>query len=273
MSELQLHKVSKEIIQRAEEALVPEKGLPKVVDDFFIQRLKEDEMLHAQIDPRLYEGLRQAVKADVLPLYEQYRLETARIRERRQKRKIWQYVLGTVGVCEILEALLTRGRSILPPVLIPTAILYSLIGFIIYTATQYFDDLNLARARKRLEKSISLLDDKVRIDLDYDQRRELLDADVLRGEAVEILSHYDKPEEFWRDYLKVREADPTVPAELKSINVPAFERFLKFHVDGQESAVARQQRFDRLFIEAHEVLLSRDRQNYAVNHLKFRTRT
>ena len=60
----------------------------------------------------------------------------------------------------------------------------------------------------------------------------------------------------------------TVPSELKALKTLAFERFLKFHVDGQFSEVARQQRFDRLFIEAHEVLLSRDRAHYALNHLK-----
>jgi hypothetical protein len=32
--------------------------------------------------------------------------------------------------------------------------------------------------------------------------------------------------------------------------------------------VARQQRFDRLFLEAHEAFISRDRENYVMNHLK-----
>jgi hypothetical protein len=273
MSQLQLNKVSKEIIRHAEEALVPEKGLPRVVDDYFIQRLKQDEMQQAQVDPRLYEGLRKMVKAEVVPLYEQFRKDTWRVRERRQKRKVWQFVLGTVGVCEVLEAMLTRGRSIAPQIFIPTAILYSLIGFIIFTATQYIDDLYLARARRRLEKSIEGLEEKVQTDIDYDNRRQLLDTDVLRAEALEILTHYDKAEDFWRDYLKIREADPTTPTGMKSLNVPAFERFLKFHVDGQHSEVARQHRFNRLFIEAHEVFVSRDRDNYVLDHLKDSTKT
>ncbi len=268
MSELQLKKVSKDIIDHAEEALVPERGLPKVVDDYFIQRLKQAEMEHAQVNPGLYEGLRKMVKAEVLPLYDQFRADTARLRERRQKRKVWQYVLGTVVVVEVLEAILTRGRSMAPQVLIPSAILNSFIGFIIYTAAQYLDDVQLARARKRLERSIEGLEIKVQTDEDYDQRRQLLDADVLRAEALEILAHYERPEDFWRDYCKVRKLDPTVPGELKSLNVPAFERFLKFHVAGQYSAVARQQRFDRLFLEAHEAFISRDRENYVMNHLK-----
>jgi hypothetical protein len=268
MSQLQFNKVSKEIIRHAEEAVVPEKGLPKVVDDYFIQRLKQDEMQQAQVDARLYEGLRKMVKAEVVPLYEQFRQDTFRVRERRRNRKIWQYVLGTVIVCEALEAGLTRGRSIAPQILLPTAILYSLIGFIIFTATQYIDDLYLARARRRLEKSIENLEEKVQTDIDYDNRRQLLDTDVLRAEALEILTHYEKAEDFWRDYLKIRQADPTTPTEMKALNVPAFEKFLKFHVDGQHSEVARQQRFNRLFIEAHEVFISRDRENYVLDHLK-----
>jgi hypothetical protein len=39
-------------------------------------------------------------------------------------------------------------------------------------------------------------------------------------------------------------------------------------VDGQHSEVARQHRFNRLFIEAHEVFVSRDRENYVLDHLK-----
>src|SRR5262245_16407846 len=107
MSQLQLKKITKDIIDHAEEAMVPQQGLGKMVDDYFIQQLKQDEMEHAQVDSRLYEGLRATVKAEVLPLYEQYRLDTARIRERKQDRKLWRYVLGTVAAIEGIEAILT----------------------------------------------------------------------------------------------------------------------------------------------------------------------
>jgi hypothetical protein len=268
MSELQLKRISKEIIQHAEEGLVPDQKLPRVVDDYFVRRLKQDEMELASVDPSLVEGLRNIVQSEVLPLYEQFRAETARFRDRRSARQVWRYVLGTVGVCEAIEAILTRGRSIVPTVLIPTAILYSFLGFIIYTAAQYFDELHIRRARRRLEKSIEALEGKAQTDAAYDQRRQLLDADILRAEALEILTHYHSAEDFWRDYRRVREADPTVPGELKALNAPGFEKFLKYHTDGHYSSVARQQRFDRLFFEAHEILLSRDRQNYILNHLK-----
>jgi hypothetical protein len=267
MSQLQLQRISKEIIDRAERALVPNQALPKVVDDYFVQRLKQDEMEHAEVDSRLYDQFRRVVQSEVLPLYEQFRAEARRIRDRKQRRKIWQYVLGTVAFFELLEGLLSRGRSIAPQVLLPTAILYSLIGFIIYTAAQYLDDLQLARARSRLEKALEGLDLKAQTDADYDNRRQLLDTDVLRAEVLEILTHYESAEDFWRDYLRVREADPTSQSDLKRLNVPAFERFLRFHVEGQHSAVAREHRFNRLFLQAHEIFISRNRQQYVLNHL------
>src|SRR6185295_15598407 len=113
-------------------------------------------------------------------------------------------------------------RSIVPQVLLPSAILYSFIGFIIYVAAQYIDDLRLARARKQLEESIAGLEMKVQTDVDYDNRRQLADQDILHAEAVEILTHYERASDFWRDYLKVREADPALPGELAALHMPAF---------------------------------------------------
>ena len=268
MSQIELKTVSKEILDRAEDSFPPAQALPRIVDDYFIQRLKQDELEHASVDANLYEGLRSLVKAEVLPLYEQYRRDTERIRERKQKRKLWRFVVGTVAATQILEAIFTRGRSMVPQVFFPSAILSSFLGFIIHNAAQYFDDVQLARARHRLDKAIEGLDGKLRTDIEYDNRRQLLDGEVLHAEALEVLARYEQPDAFWRDYRKVREADPTVPAALKALEVPAFEPFLKFHVDGQCSAVAREQRFNRLFIEAQEVFISRDREHYALNCLE-----
>ena len=268
MSELQLKRVTREILDHAEQTLATDKKLPRIVDDYFVQRLKEDELHHVEVDPRLYERMRNLVKGEVLPLYDQFRQGTARLRERREKRTVWQYVIGTVCAFEVLEAILTHGRSLAPQILFPSVILEAFIGFIIYAAAQYIDDVRIARARKRLEKSIELLEGRVETDVNYDQRRELMDADVLRAEALEILTHYESAQDFWRDYRRVREADPTVPSELKSMDLPAFHRFLKYHVEGELSKVARQQRFNRLFIEAHEVFLSRDPESYALKMLK-----
>jgi len=268
MSQFQLKHITKDIIDHAEESMLPRQGLSKVVDDYIIQRLKQDELEYAQVDPKLYDGLREMVKAEVLPLYEQYLAEVARIRERKLNRRLWRYVLGTVAAMEVLQAILMRGRSLVPQILIPSAIFNAFVGFILYTAAQYLDDRHLARARKRLERSVEGLDRRVQTDVDYDNRRQLLDADLLKAEASEILTQYERPEDFWKDYRKVREADPTTPTALKKLNLPAFERFLRFHLDGVDSAVARQHRFNRLFLEAQEAFINRDRANYALYHLR-----
>ncbi len=268
MSELQLKKLSRELIDQAERSVIPKERLGQWVDEFFVERLKRAEMEHAEVDPKLYEGLRSIARSDVVPRYQKYRAETERIEERRSRRKLWQYVLGTAVLMEVVEGLLTRGRSILPQVMIPTAIFYSFVGFIIYSAAQYFDDLLLARARKRFENALEGLDNKVQTDVEYDNRRQLLQADVMHAEALEILTHYEEPAAFWADYSKVREADPTSPSAVRALGVVPFEKFLRYHVTGAYSEAARQQRFNRLFLEAQEVFVSRDREGYVVQHLK-----
>lgn len=267
MSQLEFKRVSREIIEHAEKSIAHDSDLPKTVDDYFIQLVKREEMDKAIIDTRLYDCLRKAVRQDVVPLYERYLRETARTRERRQNRKVWQYVLGTVAVIEVLEVFVTRGRSMSPAVFIPTAILNAFLGFILFMAAQYIDDLQLARARKRLDRSLEQLDDKVFIDTEYDQRRELMDHDVLHAETLELLTQYDRAEDFWRDYKKIRIADPTLPAELRALNLPAWEKFLKFHAQSQYSQAAREHRFNQLFLEAQELFISRDRAGYVISHL------
>ncbi len=268
MSQLELKRVSKDVIDHVEKTMVGDQGLSKAVDDYFIQLVKQEEMRHADVNPKLYDSLRGVVRQEVLPLYEEYRKETARVRERRQGRKLWYYVLGTVGFIEVLLMLVTRGRSMAPSVLLPTLILNSFLGFMIYGTAQYFDDLLLRRARQRLEDSLESLESRAVVDVEYDDRRQLLDAEVLRAEALEVLTQYEAPESFWRDYVRVRQADPTLPAELRRLEAPAFEKFLRFHVEGQMSAPARQNRFNRLFLEAQELFVSRDRDNYVLKHLQ-----
>ena len=273
MSQLQLKTISKDLIARADRGAVPTERLGEWFDDYFVGQLKQAEMEHAEVDTRLFDGLRALAKTDLLPLYQRYQREVDRIQQRRQKRKLWPYVLGTTVIFEVLEAVLTRGRSLLPQVLVPTAIFYSFLGFLVYTAAQYLDERQLQRARRQLETAIDGLDEKVLTDVDYDNRRELLQADVLRTEVLDILVHYSRPEDFWRDYQKVRESDPTTAAAVTALEAPGFEAFLKFHVQGAYSDIARQQRFNRLFLEAQEVFVSRDRAGYVSQHLKTFART
>jgi hypothetical protein len=176
-------------------------------------------------------------------------------------------VLGTVVVLEVLAAVITRGRSLAPQSLLISSLVNSFLGLLLYTAAQYFDDRQLAAARRRLERSIQNFGHKLQTDIEYDQRRGLLAGDVLQAEALEVLARYTHPKDFWTDYRRAREADPITPAAVRQLNLPAFEPFLKPHAEGQLSSVARQDRFNRLFLAAHEAFIARDREGYVPQHL------
>jgi hypothetical protein len=267
MSQALLQNVSREILDRAEEAAVPPPQLGRLVDDFFVERLKQEELNHSAENARLYEGMSGVLKTELLPLYTEYLATVERIRERKSRRRPWQFVLGTVVTLEILGAFITRGRSLAPQALVMSGIFNGLLGLLIYTATQYVDDRQIAAARRRLEKAILNLGRKLQTDIEYDERRGILEGDLLHAEAVEVLSAYATADDFWRDYRRAREADPTTPAALQRLQLPAFDRFLKNHAEGQMSSVARQDRFNRLFLAAHELFVTRDREGYALRHL------
>jgi hypothetical protein len=267
MGQLELKTVTKDLVAQAEREIVPQHRLGEWLDDYFVGELKRVEMEHAEVDTRLYEGLRRLARSELAPVLQAFWAERERICRRRDNRKLSHYVLGTLVVLELIEIAFSRGRSLLPQILVPTAIFYAFIGFVIYSATQYLDDRQLARARARLEAALEGLDRKAQTDADYDNRRELLQGDVLQAEALEVLAAYPRPEDFWRDYLRVRQADPTSASAVQALRAPGFEKFLKFHVQGVYSAAARQNRFNRLFIEAQEIFVSRDRQEYVLQHL------
>jgi len=137
MSQLQLKRISKEIIQHAEEGLVPDQKLPQVVDDYFVRRLKQEEMEQAAVDPNLVEGLRNIVQTEVLPLYEQFRVETARFRERKSKRHLWRYVLGTAAVCEYSKPFLPKAVRLFRPSSSPRRFSIVSSGYHLYRSAIY----------------------------------------------------------------------------------------------------------------------------------------
>lgn len=267
MSQLLLQTVSREILDRAEGSFVPAPQLGRLVDDYFVERLKQEELAHSDENARLYDGMRGLLKTELLPHYAEYLATAERIRERKGRRRLWGYVLGTVAVVELIQAVATRGRSLAPPVFLMSGILNAFLGLLLYAGAQYVDERQIARARRRLERSILDLGRKLQTDLDYDRRRDLLDGDVLQAEAIEVLARYPEPEAFWRDYRRARTADPTTTPDVQRLQLAAFEPFLKPHVDGRLSSVARQDRFNRLFLAAHETFVGRDRAHYALRHL------
>ena len=196
MSEMQLKKMARDLLEQADQEVIPKQRLGDWLDNYFVGELKRAEMEHAEVDPNLYDGLLRLAQTELAPLYEAYREQRDRILIRRQNRKLWPYVLGTLGILELLESVLTRGRSLLPQLLIPTAIFYSFIGFLIYGASQYIDDLQLRRARNQFQAALERLDRRVQTDSEDDQRRQLMQADVLAAETLEILRPLHAPGRF-----------------------------------------------------------------------------
>jgi len=264
---LKLKHVSHEILERADTTLVPPGGLPKLIDDYFIERVKMDELAYASIDATHYEALREQLKQEVLPLYEEYYRLRDRVLERKQKRRLTVYVLGSIGVLQLFELLLSKGRSLEPQILIPTLLAQSFIGFLLYAAAGYKDDLSTKRARRNLENSLQGLDQKMAIDFTYEARRRLMDSEVMQAEVITLLAAYAQPAAFWEDYRRVREADPVTPAAFAALGAPAFAGFLRGHLDGSASMAARQTRFNHLFLLAHEVFIAKDREQYILRHL------
>ena len=267
MNGLRLKEVCKDIFDQAENSLVPAGGLPKLVDDYFLERVKRDELAYASIEPAEYEAVREEVRREVLPLYAEYYRIRDSVLARKERRRPAFYIFGAIGGLQVLEFLFTKGRSLAPQILIPTLLAQAFLGFVLYALMQYKDDFILRRARGRLEHSLAGLDQRVATDITYEARRRLLEGDVLKTEAVALAARYERAEDFWRDYRRVRAADPATPAALAQLDLPAFAEFLKYHVDGSCSAVARQSRFNNLFLQAHEIFIGRDRAGYVPQHL------
>lgn len=271
MSQTLLQDVSRDLVERAEEASVPAAQFGRLVDAYFVERLKKEELEHAPENTRLYDGLRGVIRTEVLPLYEAYLAEVGRLRERKARRRPWTFVLGTVVGMELLGVLLTRGRSLAPQLLFVSALANGLLGLLIYAATQYVDDRRIASARRRLEQALVKLGSRLATDLEYDQRRDLLEGEMLPGEVLEVVGRYSDAAGFWRDYARVRQTDPTTTADVEALGLAAFAGFLRPHVEGRLSSVARQDRFNRLFLAAHEHFIRLDRAGYVPGHLASRS--
>ncbi len=232
---------------------------PRVIHDFFVERIKADEMAMNSVNPSHYCLLEELVQRDILPLYEQFAAKKNTILARQSQRALWKYVLGTVFGLEILESLLTRGRSLTPQLMIPSILMESVLGASLFYFANKLDGWRIRLARSQFFQAIEGLDKKLLVDQQYDAFKEAMGADELvRAEAMEILSQYPKATDFWQDYRRVCQADPVYSEDRKRLGVPAFDRFLELHLKGVYNEVARQRRFHQLFLLAHQVFMDRD---------------
>jgi hypothetical protein len=264
--------VSTDLFSRLENSLVQDRE--EFIDDYFSTLAKRDELEMLWVDPPYYQHLKLVVRKEVLPLYDRYCSIRARIlekQERRQENRTWlRYCLITIAVCEFVELVASKGRSLRPQILIPSAVLEGFLGLGLYYLVTYRDRRALKSARESLLNSIREIDAKHEIARRYDTFRQYSGGELLNAELQELLSVYPSPAEFWRDYERVRKADPTTERELEELDAPRFGSFLQLHARGVYSPEARTQRFNDLFLLAHKAFVLADREGYVMRYLTTR---
>ena len=92
--ELTLEVAAQDLFEKFEKNYIPgSRG--EVVNEYFRQMAKADEMAARIVDPAYYEGLQKIVKQQVLPAYDSYRQRKAEIKHNSENRKpgadVWDF--------------------------------------------------------------------------------------------------------------------------------------------------------------------------------------
>ena len=239
----------------------------RFIDDYIATMVKREEMTTLWADPAFYRQLKAAIINDLLPIYDRYQSLRQKAEQKIQRTTWSRYCLWTMGICLGIEALLSEGRVLRPQLLIPAAIVDGLLGCAIWYLANFTALKELRELKRRFDHSVEELVQKQEVSDNYEVFRTYTGGDLLKAELDQLLASYHEPSEFWRDYYRVRQADPTTPQQLKELGIGRFANFLELHVGGTYSAESRAQRFDALFLLAHKAFILADRKNYVLNNL------
>jgi hypothetical protein len=263
--------IYEDLLAKLEENVVADRA--RYVDDYIATMVKRDEMTTLWTDPAFYRQLKEAIVKELLPIYDQYVVLRQKARRTLEKATWSRYCLWTIGICLVIEALLTEGRVFRPQLLIPAAIIDGLLGCGLWYIANFRALSELRRLKRRLLSSVQELIRKQEVSEQYDVFRTYTGSELLSAELQQLLGSYATPAEFWPDYYKVRQADPTTEAQLKQLGVDRFKSFLQLHVQDTYSEESRQQRFNALFLLAHKAFILGDRKHYVLDHLAQQPRT
>jgi hypothetical protein len=265
LSHRKLDDVYDELLGKLEGNMVTNRE--QFIDDYVATMVKHDEMTTLWTDPAFYQQLKEAIREELLPIYDRY--QDLRVKEERKlESNTWsRYCLWGVGICILLEAILTEGRGLRPPLLALGAVIGGLLGWGVWRILNARTLQSISRLERGFVQSIKDLIRKQEVSENYETFREYTGGELLKAELQELLSHSPNPQEFWRDYREVRLADPTSVEALHQLNKPWFNGFLQLHTQGTYSQEAREQRFNALFLLAHKAFLLADRKNYVQHHL------
>jgi len=257
--------IYQDLLEKLEENVVTDR--PRFIDDYIATMVKRDEMTTLWTDPTFYRQLKGAIQNELLPIYDQYRSLREKAEQKLEKGTWSRYCLWTIGICLAIEVVMTEGRVLRPQLLLPAAIMDGLLGYGIWYIANFRTLSELRRIKRRLLSSIQELVRQQQVSKQYEVFRTYTGGELLNAELQQLLESYATPAEFWRDYYKVRKADPTTEAELENLRVDRFRNFLQLHIEETYSEEGRQQRFDALFLLAHKSFILADRKHYILENL------
>lgn len=263
MSTLKLTEVCEDLFQTFETSYVDKE---QEVETYFRQLSQKHEMGGALVKPTEYKNLKTIVQSDVMPVYRAYLERKDEILIKKDNRELWKYVVGTVVGANVLEAILTGGRSLRPQIVFFTGLLEAGLGAGIYGATNLADNFKLSMAKRRFFKTVKGIEKKIITGERYDGFQKVMNGDLLKAEAYDVLSRYASPKKFWGDYKRIRKKDPTNKHAVQALKTPAFKKFLNLHSKEIYTSEKREDRFNQLFLLAHEYFMKND-QNYVVNQM------
>ena len=237
------------------------------INGYFATMVKQDEMTLLWTEPAYYEHLRAVIQKEVLPLYDRYCAIRTKALERMGQRSWTIYSLWAIGIGLGLELILSEGRVLRPQALLPAVLVDGLLGYALYYLVNFREASALKQARKNLLNSIREIDTQHEVAKRYEIFRAYTGGELLTAELNLLLASYASPDEFWKDYYAVRQADPTTPTDLEKLGLKRFNGFLELHVNGAYSPEARQQRFNALFLLAHKTFILNDREHYVLKNL------
>jgi hypothetical protein len=260
-----LRSIYEDLLGKLEENVVTDR--PHFINDYMATMVKRDEMTTLWTDPAFYRQLKEAILNELLPIYDHYRTLRRKVEQKLEKGTWSRYCLWTIGICLVIEAILTDGRVLRPQLLIPAAIVDGLLGCGLWYIANFRALSELRRLKRGLLSSIQELISQQEVSEQYEVFRTYSGGELLNAELQQLLGSYSTPAEFWRDYYMVRKADPTTGVELDKLGVERFRNFLQLHVEGAYSEEGREQRFDALFLLAHKAFLLADRKRYVLQNL------
>lgn len=274
MEKLTLEKISTDLFDIYESEisfqnqLVPTSNSLEDRSTQYVTKLTKDlEITGVDLDRSNLDVLLQSVTKDIIPAYQAFREKKGKIESNAENRTLWKYVAATVVGLNIIELVVTKGRSLSPGLFFPALLAESAIGSAFYAGAKFKDKIQIHIAKKQFKNTVNYSEKRLLTDTRYKGHQEIFDGDLMDAEKIQLLNQYESSKKFWTDYALVIEENPSSKRHFDALEVPQFESFLEIHLKGGYSSEKIQARYNRLFIGAHEFFMNRDSSKYVLNNL------